>query len=428
MKKVFLSLILMLLAPLLLAQETITITQCYEWARENYPQIKQYDLIGKTEEYNLSNASKGWLPQLSVNAKATYQSDVTKLPFDTEKISSVIPGFTIPTLSKDQYQVVAELNQTIWDGGIIRSTRELSKAQAKVERGQLESELYVLNERVNQLYFGCLLQDELIKQNTILQHDLIVNIDRIEVMMNNGVANQSDKESLEVELLRAQQQAIELKASREAYRLMLGMLTGKQLSESVNLAVPDYTGNRILSTDIRRPELLALDARESLIEVRNKQIDTGVMPRISLFLQGGYGRPGLNFLEDSFEPFYMAGIRLSWNLGKLYTLNNDRRKTVVEKNYINMQREMFIFNTSLKMMQDNAEINKINDLIKTDNKIIYLRENIKKAAEIKLENGVISVTDLIREIHSEDLAKQTAATHRMQQLMSIYNYIYTTNN
>lgn len=428
MKKLPIYLFLLLQTVGLTAQETITISQCYEWARENYPLIKQYELIDKTEQYNLSNAGKGWLPQISVNAKASYQSDVTQLPFDADKISSVIPGFSIPTLSKDQYQIVAELNQTIWDGGVIHSARELFRAKATADREQLESELYLLNERVNQLYFGCLLQDELLKQNTILQSELIVNIDRIVSMMDNGVANQSDKESLEVELLNARQREIELNAAREAYRLMLGILIGSPINTTVNLSVPTLPGSSILSSEIKRPELKALEAQEQLIDIQNKQINAGIMPRIGLFLQGGYGRPGLNMLEDDFEPFYIAGVRFSWNLGKLYTLRNDRRKVNIDKNYINMQREMFIFNTSLRIMQENTEIKKINDLLKTDNEILQLRTSIKIAAEVKLENGVISVTDLIREINAEDLAKQTLATHRIQQLMAIYNYMYTTNN
>lgn len=184
-------------------QESVTITQCYEWARANYPQIHQMGLIDQTERYSLSNVGKAWLPQLSVSGKASYQSDVTKLPLDGDKISSLLPGFEIPSLSKDQYQVVAQVDQTIWDGGSTRSARALTRAEAIANREQLESELYVLNDRVNQIYFGCLLQDELIRQNALLQKELQVNIERIEAMMENGVANQSDLESMEVELLNA---------------------------------------------------------------------------------------------------------------------------------------------------------------------------------------------------------------------------------
>ena len=424
---VILFLCLPLLPGIANGQEKITLAQCYEWARANYPQIRQYGLIGQTEQYNLSNAVKGWLPQVTVNAKATYQSDVTKLPFDADNLSAVMPGLEIPALSKDQYQVVAELNQNIWDGGTIHTSRQLTKAQAAADREQLESDLYTLNDRVNQLYFGCLLQEELIRQNVLLQKELQINIDRITAMMANGVANQSDRESMEVEFLNARQKEIELKASRVAFGRMLSAMIGKPYDKDRILEVPNVPGNP-LSGEINRPELKALDAKSYLLELQNKQITSGLMPRIGAFVQGGYGRPGLNMLEDSFDLFYIAGVRLSWNMGKLYTLKNDRRKVATTLQQVEVQRETFLFNTSLELMQQNTEIQKISDLMKADDEIIRLRTSIKKAAEVKLENGVISVTDLIREINAEDMAKQTAAAHRIQHLNAVYNYMYTTNN
>ena len=334
---------------------------------------------------------------------------MTKLPLDGDKISSLLPGFEIPSLSKDQYQVVAQVDQTIWDGGSTRSARALTRAEAIANREQLESELYALNDRVNQIYFGCLLQDELIRQNALLQKELQVNIERIEAMMENGVANQSDLESMEVELLNARQNEIELKASRTVYRQMLATFINKPLTDQVVLKTPE-SPERSLSTQINRPELRALDAKSEWIETQNKQVTAG-----------------LNMLEDSFEPYYVAGVRLSWNLGKLYTLKNDRRKIEVSRRQIDVQRETFLFNTRLQLLQQNTEIKKMTDLMRADDDIIRLRTSIKQAAEVKLENGVISVTDLIREINAEDMARQTAAAHRVQRLMTIYNYMYTTN-
>lgn len=408
-------------------QEAVTLQDCYVWARANYPRIRQYKLIEQTEQYNLSNASKGWLPQVTVNVKASYQSAVTELPFDSKQLSSLIPGLDIPTMSKDQYQVLAEVNQTIWDGGQARSVRSLMHAQAVADREQLESELYALNDRVNQLYFGCLLQDELLRQNAILQKELQINIDRIEAMIANGVANQSDLESMKVELLNACQKAIELKSARVAYARILSAMIGKPYESDLRLQVPDIR-QKMLSAVIDRPELRALDAQSDFLELQNKQLTAGLMPRIGAFVQGGYGRPGLNMLDDSFDPFYVAGVRLTWNLGKFYTLKNDRRKVETSRRAVDVQRETFLFNTRLQLARQNVEITKMTDLIKTDDEIIGFRTSIKQAAEAKLANGIISVTDLIREINAEDLAKQAAVTHRIQQLQAICNYMYTTND
>ncbi|MCC8095093.1 MAG: TolC family protein [Tannerellaceae bacterium] len=418
--------ITMLFSVRLQGQETITLIQCYKWTKENYPMIRQYDLIRRAEQYNLANAAKGWLPQIGVNAKATYQSDVTKIPWDADAFSSIIPGFEMPVLSKDQYQVVAEVNQPIWDGGMIRYSKELTRAQATADKEQLDSDLYALNQRVNQVYFGSLLQDELLRQNELLQGELHVNIDRVEAMIANGVANQSDKESLEVELLNAIQQEIELTASRTAYRQMLSVLTGKEITEETVLLPPPLPVE--LSGRINRPELKAFEARSNLLEIQNLQLKAGIMPNFGVFVQGGYGKPGLNMFENSFEPFYTVGVRMSWNIANFYTLRNDRRKIETNRLAVDLQRESFLFNTELDMVQQNTDIRKMTELIKSDQEIIRLRTSIKEAAEVKLENGVISVTDLIREINAEDQAKQAGATHRIQQLMSVYNYLYTTNN
>ena len=403
----------------------LSIEACYRKAQANYPLIKQYGLIAKTEEYNLSNAAKGYLPHVTFSAQATYQSEVTEIPIDFDAIG--LTGVEIPALSKDQYKMELALNQTLWDGGAIRSEKKTLRTQAEVDQRNMDVTIYAINDRVNQLYFGCLLQDELIRQNGLLQKELQINIDRISAMMENGVANQSDRESMEVELLNARQKEIELKAARSAYGKMLAALIGRPDAGTFVLEVPSLPEAPSLSPVINRPELRALDAKSDLLELQNKQLTAGLMPRIGAFFQGGYGRPGLNMLEDSFSPFYVAGVRLSWNMGKLYTLKNDRRKIATNRQAVEIGRETFLFNTRLQLMQQNTEIKKMTDLMKADDEIIRLRSSIKKAAEVKLANGVISVTDLIREINSEDLARQAAAAHRIQQLQSIYNYMYTTN-
>lgn len=422
--KAYLFLLILFLPVVGGAQQRVTLAQCYQWAGDNYPQIRQYGLIDQAENYNLSNAGKSWLPQLSLTAKATYQSAVTKLPIDLSKLSA---DLSMPSLSKDQYQVAAELTQTIWDGGAISSGRLLTKAEAEANRKQLQSELYVLKERVNQLYFGALLNDDLLLQNRLLQKELQINLDRIQAMIANGVANESDKDLLQVELLNARQRETEIKTSRIAYMRMLSYFTGQNDLEQSELMKPELPIAR-LSGVINRPELAAFQAQSSYVESQNKAITAGLMPRFGAFVQAGYGRPGLNMLEDEFNPFYIAGIRMNWNLGHLYTIKNDRRKVEVARRKIDVSRETFLFNTQMQLINQNEEIQKLARLSESDGEIIRLRTNVKQAAEVKLENGVIAVSDLIREINAEDMARQAAVIHQTQHLMAVYQLMYITNN
>lgn len=424
MKRYYLFVLLLLPWVYVHAQKEITIEQCYQWAEENYPQIRQYGLIDESEKYNLSNAAKNWLPRFNISAKATYQSEVTKIPID---LSQLPVDISMPTLSKDQYQVSAELSQTIWDGGMTSSTKALTKAESEAKRKQLQSDLYALKERVNQLFFGALLLSDLLQQNQLLQKELQINLERVNAMIQNGVANDSDRELLEVELLNVKQKETEIETSRGAYLRMLGYFTGntelaQQQLKKPSIVSPDR------SLQINRPELRAFQAQEEFVESQNKAITAGLMPHFGAFVQAGYGRPGLNMLEDEFSPFYIAGVRMSWNLGRLYTVKNDRRKVEVARRGIDVSRETFLFNTRMQLINQNEEIQKIAKLMQTDDEIIRLRSNVKKAAEVKQENGVISVSDLIREINAEDMARQAAVIHRTQHIMAVYQLMYLTNN
>lgn len=402
-------------------QASLSLTECYALARANYPLIKRIDLIGRSESYSLDNAAKAWLPQVNVSAQASYQSDVTKLPFDQEKISALIPGFEIPVLDKDQYRAVAEVNQMIWDGGGTRATKAVVRAEAEVSKSQLENDLYLLNDRVNQLYFGCLLQDELLEQNRLLLADLEVNLARVEAMERNGVANRSDWESLRVAQLEARQQRVGIEASRVAFRRMLAELIGLS-ADSLRLETPADPG--LLSMTVARPELRYFEALENLSQTHERQLTAGWMPRVGAFVQGSYGRPGLDMLDVDFAAYYVAGIRLTWNLGKLYTLANDRRKLATERLEIEARRETFLLNTRLDLLNRQEEIRRLSEQLRDDEEIIELRTSVKEAAEAKLQNGVISVADLIREINAVDQARQAEAIRRLRRLMAIYDYIY----
>ena len=402
-------------------QASLSLTECYALARANYPLIKRMDLIDRSESYSLDNAAKAWLPQVNVSAQASYQSDVTKLPFDQEKISALIPGFEIPVLDKDQYRAVAEVNQMIWDGGGTRATKAVVRAEAEVSKSQLENDLYLLNDRVNQLYFGCLLQDELLEQNRLLLADLEVNLARVEAMERNGVANRSDWESLRVAQLEARQQRVGIEASRVAFRRMLAELIGLS-ADSLRLETPADPG--LLSMTVARPELRYFEALENLSQTRERQLTAGWMPRVGAFVQGGYGRPGLDMLDVDFAAYYVAGIRLTWNLGKLYTLANDRRKLATERREIEARLETFLLNTRLDLLNRQEEIKRLSEQLRDDEEIIELRTSVKEAAEAKLQNGVISVADLIREINAVDQAHQAEAIRRLRRLMAIYDYIY----
>lgn len=402
----------------------VTIEECYQKAEANYPLIKQYGLIEKTKEYNLENASKGYLPQVSFSAKASYQSDVTKLPIDPTAMG--LQGVQIPSLSKKQYDATLDINQTIWDGGAISAQKKRLDKEAEAEMKQIETSIYAVHERVNQLFFGILLADAQYKQNLLWQEELQRNYTQVESYMRNGIANQSDMDAIRVNLLKAKQDATQLAHTKKAYIAMLSTLTGVKWEDNVEFIKPVPVLPSAAA--INRPELGLYQAQIQSMESKNRELTAGLMPKLGVFLTGGYGKPGLDMLQDEPKAYYLAGVRLSWNIGNFYTLRNNRKSIQAGIQQIEAQRETFLFNTSMDITQKESSIEQYTDQLKYDDDIIALRNSIKRASQAKMANGTLSGTDLVRDIHSEQMAIQEKILHETQRLLAIYNLKYATNN
>lgn len=406
----------------------ITLDSCRIKARNNYPLIKQYGLIEKTRDYNLSTVSKAWLPQVTLGMKATYQSDVTEIPASLGNAISAITGqpFSMPSLDKDQYQAAVEVNQLIWDGGIISSQKRSMEASAEIDKQKTEIDLYALNERIHQLYFGIMLLNEQIVLQYILLDELTANHKKVQSLVENGVALPSDADAVKVEMIQTRQRIYDLLSTQKNYCLILSAFTGLVIDEKTPLEKPVV--NEPVEANNYRPELKLFAAQQLLLSNQEKALHASNFPKISAFVQGGYGRPGLNMFTTDFSPFYIGGIRLSWNLSNFYSLKSNLGKIELNRQQIDVMKETFLFNNTLERNQYQTEVNKLRENLKSDDEIISLRRNIKLAAEARLSNGTITVTDLLREINSEHIALQQKALHEIQLLMAIYQLKTNVNN
>jgi outer membrane protein TolC len=409
LKKIVFAFLIMFTSMVDAQVNSITLDSCYVLAKKNYPLVKQHELIAKSNEYTLGNIAKGYLPQLDINGQATYQSDVTQFP-------KSIPG--IKTLSKDQYKIYAEANQVIYDGGVLKQQKKLQEANAIVDGQQLEVELYKLKDRINQLYFGILLIDEQLKQIVLTRRDIQLGLDKTNAQISNGTALQSNADILKAQLLKTDQQTIELNSNRKAFTDMLGLFVNRPLDENTIFIKPE---NITSSGEISRPELLMYDERNKIFDVQNNLLTAKNTPKISFFVQGGYGRPAFNILSNNFDPFYIGGLRFIFPLSGFYTIKNERNLISINKQNIDVQRNTFLFNTQLAIKQQSASITKLQAFLKTDNEIISLRTNVKKAALAQLENGVLNSSDYLREVNAEDAARQDKILHEIQLLMAQYN-------
>lgn len=402
-----------LLLGFLSAHGQITISSCQEKARTNYPSIKQYELITRSMEYTLSNANKAYLPQISLTGIAGY---IFKgLP------TVSLPGSEPASPSKTQLIGIGQLNQVIWDGGATSSSKEIAKSGAAVETANLDVQLYNIRERVNQLYFGILVIDEQLKQLSLVTEDLTRNINKLQLSKDNGLALQPDIDELKAEQLSLEQKKIEFNFTRKGYVEMLSYMIGEPLAASIQLerpAMPDP----VASLENHRPELTLFASQRKLVEAQSSINRVMSMPKIGLLGAGVWLTPGVSFATSKMTSLSIAGLSVSWNTSGIYKSSNNKGLDQVQLDRIASQQETFIFNNSLQMKSATTEIDKQNAVLENDDAIVNLKTKIKNAYQLKYENGMCPMNDLINAISKENESLSNRALHQIQLLMNLYNY------
>ncbi|HKG68893.1 MAG TPA: TolC family protein [Segetibacter sp.] len=417
--KAFIALFILSINSNLTAQDKkyLSLQEVYQLSEQNYPVIKQMGLIKRTEELTLNNLSAGFLPQLSFNGQATYQSDVTKVDIPISNIK-------VPSQSKDQYKIVADVSQLIYDGGLIKGQKNIQQLNSSVDETRVEVELYALKNRINQVYFNILYQDQLLKQSELLLKDIQTGVNKIQQQVNNGTVLRSNLQVLQVQMLQTRQRAIEIRNTRKGLTDALSLFINKPINETDQLQTP--MAEIAIDTSISRPEVKLYEEQSKLLAGQEKLIGARNQPKASAFVQGGYGRPGLNLLSNNFDAFYITGVRLNWSLGGLYNSKREKSLLDISKRTVDIQKETFLLNTQSQLKQQKAEITKFAELAASDKAIIELRSKISEAAKAQLENAVITANDYLREINAEDAARQALATHHLQLLQAQINYQLTT--
>lgn len=404
-----------------------SLMECQEAAERNYPLIRQYELIGKTTDLTVRNISKGWLPQVTASAQATYQSDVAAW---SEQLGTMLQtmGVDPKGLRKDQYRVGLDVQQTIYDGGAISSQKEIARQQGKVQEAQNEVSLYQVRKRVNEMYFGLLLLEDQIQLNNDLQELYSANEKKLSSMYKNGTAAESDYLSVKAERLNVMQQKTGLESQRQALQRMLSVFCGMEVKQ---VEKPEFVAEPQQQV-VLRPELKAIEAQLRLASAQEKALDAALMPKLGVFAQGYYGYPGLNIFEDMMRHDWslngIIGARLTWNIGALYTRKNDKARIQLQRQSAENSREVFLFNNHLEQIQQNENILRYQRLMADDEEIIQLRSAVRKAAESKMQHGIIDVNDLVREINSENAAKVQQSVHEIEMQKEIYDLKFTLNN
>ena len=396
------------------AQRIVSLEECYALANKNYPLSKQTALLQQKSVYEIDALNKGKLPKIDMNAQATYQSDVTGLPI-------LIPNVT--PLNKDQYRATLDVNQLLYNGGIIDANTKFKSAQTKTQQQQVEVNLYQIKNKINQLYFSVLILQE---RKAILiskQVQLTSKIKEVKTGVKFGAILPASELVLEAENLKIKQQLIEIQFDKKRVLDNLSTLIFLPLDKNTTLEKPNIAID--FSKDINRSELKLFDLQNEQIEISKEVISKNNMPKVNAFGQAGYGNPGLNMLDNSFQTFYMLGLKANWNVFDWNKSKIEKQALSISENIIATEKETFLLNNTVQVQEMENEIKKSEEIIKTDSEIINLRQYVVKSSDAQLRNGVINSSEYLVELSNLYEAKNNQKLHEIQLALAKANYQVT---
>ena len=411
MKKIILFLLLINFNAL--AQEPLSLETCYSLAETNYPKAKQSALVSEQNELNSEIIKTRKYPKIELDAQATYQSDVIHFPTEN-------PGILFELPNKDQYRATLTLNQLIYGGGTIDAAIEEEKAKSITQQQKINVELYQLKPKINQLYFSVLLLQE--KKSLLLakQKQIDEKLKEIKAGIKYGAVLPTSDAVLEAEILKIQQQLNDINSSNQNLLQSLEKYLGVSITETTNFSYPETTKD--LSKTKLRPEIELFNLQKTQIDNSSSLISKNRLPKIYGFAQGGYGNPGLNLLDNSFQTFYYVGIKLNWNVFDWSKSKKQTQALEINKQFVDSEKEEFELQTSMQKEQQLLEIGKYNNFINSDQTIIELRKQILKTSESQLKNGVITSSDFIEKLTDLYESENDLKTHQIQLLLAQANY------
>lgn len=391
---------------------SITLDECYGLARDNYPRLADTNRQTAISNLKLQNIGTAWNPQVNLNGQASYQSEVTK-------VNIPLPGISIASPSKDQYKAYLDVKQTIYDGGAANAGKSVEKSGLAADLQNIEVEVYALHDRVNQLYFNILLMagnEEVLRlKGSVLDERIRV----LESGFRNGVVTSRDLELLKAERLLTEQQIGEMHAERLSGLGSLGILINRELNEKSVLTEPVI---RVKRETLTRPELRYFDLLGSKIDQNSRLVQKSRNPKIFGFGQAGYGRPGLNMLKNTFDPYYVVGLGLSWTVLDWNLAGRNRKILEIQKEMVGSQKAVFDQNLSILLFRADEAIKKADQLLKLDEELVAMRNRIAKSSAVQLENGAITSADYIVDLNSATLASVNQKNHKVQLYYAITNY------
>lgn len=398
----------------IIAQDSLDLRLCRQRTIALYPLNQNFEQNLKINELKIKNIKTIYYPVLNLTGQLIHVSDVPHYVSDN-------PLLTIPTIDNNQYKIMLEAKQVLYDGGLSKRQKQLEKSSLEIKNKDTEVKLYLLNEQVNDVYFMILLFQEQQQLLALTKKTLNEQLKIVQSGVKNGVLLPGDADVLTAEILKIEQNINELDAGKNSGLEILSNLMDTVISPQTNLKLPEINPIPEQAT-INRPEYKLFSAQQKNIQNVSKLNQVKRFPYIAAFGTFGYGYPGLNMLQDEADIIYTFGLNLSWKIWDWNKTKREKQIYAIQEDMVNTQREVFDKNLKTAITKERNEIKKLNDLLEKDKKIIEIRQRISNTKASQLKNGVITSSEYISELNKETMAKVSKSLHEIQLLQTMVRY------
>ncbi len=395
--------------------DTVPLARVLDWGQQHFKYDQTVQWEREIERLELEKMEIEHYPSFSLNAQASYQSDVVDFPFEIPSVSPL----ELPHL---RTQLNLQIDQVIFDGGINRLQQQVRKIATEVKEEEINIEREAIQDRLVELYFNVLLLQN--AQRAIRSSlELLKNKkESLQAAMEGGIVMRSDLLELEAGLIDLVRDSSKREHRITGLKDMLETLLDRNLEEVIFVLPQDKQIPNM--TRITDPRLRLLDKRKQILDRSAEIAQANIRPRVNAYSQAGLGYPNpLNLFDNDLSPYFTGGLRMSW---PVWDWDLHQKEQEIVQLHSDILDESSRHRTlQIQSTLDNylAEINYLDESLEMDRKSIEKRRRIRQLKSVRLDKGIINSNEYLEAVHRERTAVLRFQRHRIELARAKIKYL-----
>lgn len=300
----------------------LDVSQALALAKAHSPSLAARRSAVEAAEHRVSASTARLLPRLTLNVRYTRLSYVKPgeitLPFSLPNQPAPDP-IQLGEVIRDQFASNVVLEQPLFTGLTLLSSRQAAQHTQEAVSAQLEQERQDLALRTEEAYFGLFRARQLLEVTEQSLKALTAHLERLERLAREGATTPLDVSRTRTRLAGTRVQQLQASAAEAVAQQSLLTLLGLEADVVLELTqeldrLPAPVEGDLLAQARVRPELQAARALAQAREAQARAVGGGMLPQVALRASAQFDSPNQRYfpLRNEFNPSWDASVVLSW--------------------------------------------------------------------------------------------------------------------